>query len=329
MKRICLFAGYDPQNKIDDYVVFYIKELSKIADVFYLADSNMPKSELKKITPFVKKAFAERHGRYDFGSWALLIQKLGWKTLEEYDEVLFVNDSCYAPLFDLEPIFEQMEHEQFDAWGLAANHFVMSFFWAFNQKIIQNPRFQHFIESIEKEKDKNIIIRKYEKGLDTFLKNEGYKTGAFFTPEKLSTFYKNNKEKIKKDLKEILPFSERFFIHFRPNKIRLYGNDCFLNLAYGFPLLKKLALTSNPDLFSKNYIKFIKKYSNYDSRLIEAHLNRLYPHCTDITLSQILKRRFLNFLNGFLIERKYKKNYYIIRFLKIPIYKKKMDYSIK
>ena len=118
-------------------------------------------------------------------------------------------------------------------------------------------------------------------------------------------------------------------MRFRPNKIRLYGNDCFLNMAYGFPLLKKLALTSNPDLFSKNYKKFIKKYSKYDSRLIEANLKRLNPHYGDITLPQILKRRFSNFLNGFLIEKKYKKNFYIIRFLKIPVYKKKMDYSIK
>jgi len=329
MKRICLFAGYDPQNKVDDYVVFYVQKLAEIADVFYLADSDMPASELKKLSPFTKKAFAKRHGRYDFGSWSLLVQKLGWEKLEEYDEVLFVNDSCYAPLFDLKPIFDKMESEHLDAWGLAANHFMMSFFLAFDKKIIKNPRFRHFIESIEKEKDKNIIIRKYEKGLDTFLKDEGYKTGAYFTPKKLEEFYKKNKGKIKKDLKEILPFRERIFMRFRPNKIRLYGNDCFLNLAYGFPLLKKLAISSNPDLFSKNYLKFLNKYSKYDSRLIQAHLKRLHPDRGDITLSQILKRRFLNFLNGFLIEKKYKKNYYIIRFLKIPIYKKKMDYSIK
>ena len=166
MKHICLFAGYDPQNKVDDYVVFYIQKLAEIADVFYLADSNMSESELKKLKPFVKEAFAERHGRYDFGSWSLLIQKLGWEKIEEYDEVLFVNDSCYAPLFELKPIFEKMENEHFDAWGLAANHFMMSFFLVFNQKIIKNPRFRHFIESIKEEKDKNIIIRKYEKGLD-------------------------------------------------------------------------------------------------------------------------------------------------------------------
>ena len=84
MKRICLLAGYDSQNKVDDYVVFYARKLAEIADVFYLADSNMSGPELEKLKPFVKAAFAERHGRYDFGSWSLLVQKLGWEKLAEY-----------------------------------------------------------------------------------------------------------------------------------------------------------------------------------------------------------------------------------------------------
>ena len=33
MKRICLFAGYDSNNIIHDYVIYYLKELSTVADV--------------------------------------------------------------------------------------------------------------------------------------------------------------------------------------------------------------------------------------------------------------------------------------------------------
>ena len=51
IKRLVIFAGYDKDNIIDDYVVYYIKELRKIADIIYVSDCNMLESELEKISP--------------------------------------------------------------------------------------------------------------------------------------------------------------------------------------------------------------------------------------------------------------------------------------
>ena len=39
MKRLCLFAGYDKNCIIRDYVIYYIKELSALSDVYYMADN--------------------------------------------------------------------------------------------------------------------------------------------------------------------------------------------------------------------------------------------------------------------------------------------------
>src|SRR5690606_532310 len=72
VRRICLFAGYDADGVVDDYVVRYVRELSRHADVYYLADCWMEPEELEKLWPFVKGAWAERHGTYDFGSWSRL-----------------------------------------------------------------------------------------------------------------------------------------------------------------------------------------------------------------------------------------------------------------
>jgi hypothetical protein len=84
--RICLFAGYDPDGIVDDYVIDFIKELSKYSDVYYLMDNNVDKEELKKLSPYVKKAWAFRHGEYDFGSYSRLAKNLvGWESIERYD----------------------------------------------------------------------------------------------------------------------------------------------------------------------------------------------------------------------------------------------------
>ena len=53
MKRICLFAGYDKNNIIHDYVVYYLKELSSVSDVYYMADNEISDEENGKILPYV------------------------------------------------------------------------------------------------------------------------------------------------------------------------------------------------------------------------------------------------------------------------------------
>ena len=70
-KRICLLAGYDKNNTIEDYVVFLVQELSKISDVYYFADGEIPAAELDKIRPYTeyaesaphKKRFGAVHGK--------------------------------------------------------------------------------------------------------------------------------------------------------------------------------------------------------------------------------------------------------------------------
>src|SRR5699024_3709557 len=108
VRRACLFAGYDPDGLVDDCVLEYLRELSRHADVWYLADGDMRPGELEKLAGVTQGAWVVRHGAYDFGSWSLLARdRVGWDALETYDEVLLVNDSCYL-LRDLNQVFSAM-----------------------------------------------------------------------------------------------------------------------------------------------------------------------------------------------------------------------------
>ena len=104
MKRICLFAGYDNKNIIHDYVVYYLKELSTVADVYYMADNEISDDEKAKITPYVKEAYGFNHKKYDFGSWQELIKIIGWEKLSEYDELILANDSVFGPLYPIKEL---------------------------------------------------------------------------------------------------------------------------------------------------------------------------------------------------------------------------------
>jgi len=214
-----LFAGYDPDGRIDDYVLVYLKDLAKHADVFYLADCEMAKSELSKLDGIVKGAWAMRHGAYDFGSYSALARDLvGWDALSEYDELIFANDSCYL-VQPLDETFARMSASPCAWWGVQAckgiastlgvqpfpvkeesiaigsvkseylNYFehdpiydflVGSYFLAFRQDVIKDIRFQRIINGVQPENRKLNIVRKNEIGLTRFLIGHGYEFDVWY-----------------------------------------------------------------------------------------------------------------------------------------------------
>jgi len=117
-RRAVLFAGYDQDGVVDDTVLAYLAELSRHADVFYLADGDLRAGELARLDGVTVGAWSVRHGAYDFGSYSLLARELvGWERLDAYDEVVLANDSCYL-LGPLDDLFATMSARPCAWWGL-------------------------------------------------------------------------------------------------------------------------------------------------------------------------------------------------------------------
>ena len=276
-KRICLFAGYDPDGIIDEYVVEFIRELSIYADVYYLADTIMQEGELNKLNSITQGAWSFRHGEYDFGSYSRLAKDLvGWKLIETYDELLLVNDSSYL-ISSLKPIFDKMNKKSCDWWGLQAtkgisatreipsNQFknkipfdlvlknylinyekdevydfhIGSYFLAFRKPCLKKDgELQHIINNVKKEINKKNIILTYEIGLTRRLILAGFKPSTFID----------------------------YLYPFHP----IYTNYHFDLIKNGFPLFKRFFLTENhyfvPELHKwKEKIKNILPSTNLDS----------------------------------------------------------------
>lgn len=215
LRRICLFAGYDVDGLIDDYVIEYLTELSKFCDIYYLSASQMRLGELDKLNGIVKNSWAIEHDAYDFGSWALLAREyVGWNVIDTYDELLLANDSCYL-VRSLDNIFATMDTRECDWWGLQAtkgvaatfkqqalpeviplqeikkshlgsfendtlyDFLVGSYFLTFRKPVIDHQDFRHILNTVTPEKNKLRIIRKYEIGLTRFLISEGFEFSTF------------------------------------------------------------------------------------------------------------------------------------------------------
>ncbi len=182
-KRICFFAHYDRDHLIDDYVVLYLKELRKVCNkILFSTDSNLSKKECEKLkgianvvpankTPYLKN---HNHGEYDFGSWKRCFKSISKENLQQFDELLLVNDTCFAPFFSFKRIFKIMEKRNLETWGMnwatsKKKPYLDSSFLVLKNKVFSKDFFQKFLLSIKKEKNIQTIISKYEVGFSKLL----------------------------------------------------------------------------------------------------------------------------------------------------------------
>lgn len=196
-KRVAIFAHYDKDNIIDDYVIYYLNALTKVAQkIIFVSDNDLPDEEKSKISGIAYEIIAQKHGEYDFGSY-----KRGFlfahenNLLTDADECVFANDSCYGPFYSLENLFEKMESHNCNFWGITGcdrglikvifkylpcpKKHLQSYFLVFKKEVFSSDLFIDFIKSIKHEKTKNDLIIKYEIKLSTILKKHGFMSSQF------------------------------------------------------------------------------------------------------------------------------------------------------
>ncbi len=283
-RRVCLFAGFDVDGVVDPTVVAYIAELSRFADVYYLADCQMEEGELEKLAPYTRGAWAIRHARYDFGSYSMLATDLvGWDVIDTYDEMMLTNDSCWM-VQPLDTVFAKMDSTACDWWGLQATYedfgvreferlgrplalddveeqmrqqdlwrysdfiHVGSYFLVYRRRVLQDPAFRRRLETVAKQRDKTAIILKYEIGFSRYLILAGYHLATF--------------------VDGILPYHP------------VYRASAFELMGEGFPLLKRQFLYENP--FSAPDLRLwkervLEKLPDADVEAMERNLRRIAP----------------------------------------------------
>lgn len=287
--RIAIFAHHDKDNIIDDYVIYYLCALKEIAKkIIFVSDRDLSIEEQSKLQNIADKVIARKHGEYDFGSYKRgFLFALRKELLNNIDECIFANDSCYGPFNSLAPVFKKMGKEDYDFWGMTQNQaglvkknnkysacrrpHLQSYFLVFKKEVFLSNIFIEFIKSIQKEDRRQEVIIKYEIGLSEKLSEAGFKKGSF-----INAYSQSNNPIVDK-----------------------WEN---LLLKYKMPFLKcSLPRLANIQCITfEEYEKIIKQISDYPAELIHKNIVRTSSNYD-----------FLPFIAAFLKPFFYRIIYYI------------------
>jgi len=246
--KVCIFSHFDKHNTIDEYVLYYVSELSKVADIIFVSTAE----ELKNIDvleDYCRDVVVKENYGYDFAAWKSGLNLLG-KELDQYDELIFCNDSMFGPFFELAPIFDRMS-KNYDVWSMTENKQVathlQSYFVVYTKRAFQHSLFKEFWDDFKIYIDKTKLIEMNEiKFSEKLLNCSDLKIGSYISSEQLDSYL----------------------------NVTHYYWRTLIN-EYKFPFIKKELLRDNPmNIDIKNWKSIINKNSVYSVALIQKHLER-------------------------------------------------------
>lgn len=120
---------------------------------------------------------------YDFGSWMVGLHKI-IPYMDKLEEIILLNDSVFGPLFDMTPLFEKMQKDPCDFWGIVDSYecayHLQSFFLCFKQRVLRERVLIDFLNQYQFSNDKSNVIQQGEIGITRFLVARGFKPAAAY-----------------------------------------------------------------------------------------------------------------------------------------------------
>ena len=297
-RRLAVYAAYDADGFVDKADIYYIRALQEVADnIIYIADNELIAGEAEKISKEVCYIKAEKHGEYDFGSYKrgfMYAKEHG--LLDDIDELILCNDSCYAPIHSFKPIFDKMQNEQIDFWGITENteiaRHIQSYFIVFRPQVFKAKVFENFLASVKPQKRVRDVIENYEIQLSQILYKEGFKSkGA------LKLDGGNGAQMM------------------RNNNLTLYPHSL---IKQGSPIIKKKVFEEVPYSLEGKQIK-----ARWNAVNINRKLKNVLPNT-----SELIYKITTFYIKRFFYQKKHTKSgKTIIKICKLPIYSKEIAHD--
>lgn len=254
-KRLFLVAGYSAQNKVDAALIYMVKSLSDLGDVILVMDSDVPKSELDKISNYVIYSDAVRHFEYDFGSYkrAYVYAKENG-LLNNYEYLYIINDSVYGPVHPLDISLNKMESFGTDSFGLVynphkKNPHIQSWFIGFKPSIFLSDWFNKFMVSITRQPSKGVITYVYEQGLSKLIREHNGTIQCIYSAPGRSVY-----NDIKKLYDAGMPFIKK--VAFTRHGGALGSQLCYV-LNKTDPITKNAITSAAKETFGERYINWL------------------------------------------------------------------------
>jgi lipopolysaccharide biosynthesis protein len=181
--KLCLFAHFDRDDVVADYVIRYLKAIRAAGfPTVVISTSKLSLSDVERLKTVADDVILRENSGHDFASWGLGLERYADKVS---GQLLIANDSVYAPVGDLGDAVRRLTSVKADAYGMIesleiARH-LQSWFLVLEKPVHSHPDFRAVFTQDFSKMAKTDIIRHGEIGLSQTLLSHGFRLHALFS----------------------------------------------------------------------------------------------------------------------------------------------------
>ena len=292
MKRLGVFAFFNKEGYVEEYVDYLLKEMTKNLDNLYIMVIGLLDDRGKKILSKYSNNIAYRENKgFTGGAWQdSIINQITFEELAKYDEVVFFNDIFYGPIYPMEKVFVEMDKKKdLDFWGITRHYetkdftgtyengiipeHIQTYFYAVRNRMLKSNEFKRFWLEMPEIKTPKDDIAYQETRFTNYFSNYGYKWDTYVNMETLKG----------EDLN---------------NYCMNYEIPYTLISKYNMPFIRRKSLiqiiensVSGPEIEAKRVLDYIENETNYNVDYIWDDLlrnNNIYGLYTKLHLNYIV-----------------------------------------
>jgi len=200
-KRAVIYVFYDKDGIVDSYVTYMLQALKSVCDKLVVVCNgklnDLGRQSLYEITEDI--VVRENEG---FDAWGFKtgIEYIGWDTIEQYDELVLMNDSVFGPIYPLQSIFDDMAEKELDFWGITKHgrfvktygkgnkekvlpEHIQSYFIAVSKSMLSDPEFRKYWDNLKKLKTWNDAVSLFESKFTNHFESLGMKWDVYINTD--------------------------------------------------------------------------------------------------------------------------------------------------
>ena len=194
-KRIGIFAYFDKDGIIDEYIPVLLKSVKEHCDyVLVVVNGYLLPEQAEKINKIVDDIKYRENIGLDITAYRYGFEYLGAENADA-EEILFFNQTVFGPVLPLEKLFEEMDNRDLDFWGLTQHKglvadltdtiwknvdygyippHIQSYFFAVRKTMFQKPAFKEFWDNMPEIKTYVDAVSYHEMRFTKYFKDLGF-----------------------------------------------------------------------------------------------------------------------------------------------------------
>ncbi len=199
-KRASVFAFYDKDGIVDDYVIVLLQAVKKhIEFQVVVVNGDVDKASLNKLNAVADKVLIRENNGLDVMAYVHGFFE-NYEFFKVFDEVIFYNQTVFGPFSDFDIVFEKMQAKNVDFWGITKHHeskripfwlenydiipeHVQSYFLVLSNKLFTSVEFKDFMQNLSIT-DYYSAVSSFEVPFTKHFKEHGYSYDTYIDTDK-------------------------------------------------------------------------------------------------------------------------------------------------